>query len=94
MNDFFTHDQTTTLITTLLNSIKSKNFEIEMDNDHISFLRDCIDQKDKEIDALKAKLKDIKATKKPKVTKVAKEPKVALPAPVKRGRGRPKKAVK
>lgn len=89
MNDFFTHDQTTTLITTLLNSIKSKNFEIEMDNDHISFLRDCIDQKDKEIDALKAKLKATKT----KAPKKAKEP-AAAPAPVKRGRGRPKKAVK
>lgn len=104
MDVSFTLDQTSTLIITLLNSIKSKNFEIEMGDDHIRFLRDCIDQKDQEIDALKAKLKATKVTKVTKVTKAPKAPKSSIISKAeaqkissaigKRKPGRPKKVAK
>ena len=91
MNDSFTHDQTTVLITSLIDMLAIKNEEIELSEAYTASLYKVIDGLDAEITSLKAKAK----AKTPKVTKVAKAPKVAkveAPAPKNKG-GRPKKVV-
>jgi hypothetical protein len=90
MKDSFTHDQTTVLITSLIDMISVKNEEIELNEAYTTSLYNVIDQLNDEIASLKTKLK-AKSPKVPKITKVTKE---ALPAPVKRKPGRPKKVTK
>lgn len=90
MNEFLNDDQIVTLIASLTDAIQAKADEVEMANSYARMLDDLIHNQNKEIAALKAKLK----AKVTKVTKVAKEPKVALPAPAKRKPGRPKKVAK
>jgi hypothetical protein len=94
MNDSFTHDQTTVLITSLIDMLAIKNEEIELGEAYTASLYKVIDGLDAEITSLKAKAK-AKTPKVTKVTKVAKAPKVAkveAPAPKNKG-GRPKKVV-
>ena len=110
MNEFLNDDQIVTLIASLTDAIQAKADEVEMANSYARMLEDLIHNQNKEIAALKAKLK----AKVTKVTKVAKEPdlpvvksvkmirgnlpkatkKVATEAPAKRKPGRPKKVAK
>lgn len=88
MNEFLNEEQIEILIASLTDTIQEMSDEAKMAKSYAKILGNRLLEKEEEIATLRAKLR---ATKKVKATK---EPKVALPAPVKRGRGRPKKAVK
>jgi hypothetical protein len=101
MNDSFTHDQTTVLITSLIDMLAIKNEEIELSEAYTASLYKVIDGLDAEITSLKAKAK-AKTPKAPKVAKVeapapknkgGRPKKVVTEAPAKRKPGRPKKVV-
>lgn len=85
----FDEDQIDTIITALVAALNARDENAGMSEFFMDRLKDRIKRQEEEIESLKAKLKAAK-TKAPKKTK---EP-IATPAPVKRGRGRPKKAVK
>ena len=91
MNEFLNDDQIAILIASLTDAIQAKADEAKMANSYARMLDSMISDQNKQIAELKAKLK-AKSPKVPKVTKVAKEPKVIAPA--KRKPGRPKKVAK
>jgi hypothetical protein len=95
MNDSFTHDQTTVLITSLIDMLAIKNEEIELSEAYTTSLYKIIDGLGEEITSLKAKMraKTPKANKMPKVAKVTKEPDLPIVKSIKMVRGLPKKAV-
>jgi hypothetical protein len=88
MNDSFTHDQTTVLITSLIDMLAIKNEEIELGEAYTTSLYKIIDDLGEEITSLKAKMR----AKTPKVVKAPKVAKIEAPAPKNKG-GRPKKVV-
>ena len=100
MKDSFTHDQTTVLVTSLIDMISIKNEEIELNEAYTTSLYSVIDQLNDEIVSLKAKMK----AKTPKASKASKAPKSSIISKAeaqkissaigKRGPGRPKKMVK
>jgi hypothetical protein len=94
-----TFEQTQLLIKSLIETINTKNEEIELNESYGNMLGDVIDQLNDEIASLKTKLK-AKASKAPKVIKelkvikkVGRSKKAAAEAPAKRKLGRPKKVV-
>lgn len=83
----FDEDQVGTIIAALVTALNDRDENAGMSEFFIDRMKDRIKRQEEEIEALKEKLKTAKSTQ--KVKKPA-----ATPAPVKRGRGRPKKAVK
>lgn len=85
----FDEDQIDTIITALVAALNAKDENAGMAEFFMDRMKDRLKRQEEEIESLKAKLKAVKT----KAPKKAKEP-VAAPVPVKRGRGRPKKAAK
>lgn len=80
-------NQTKIIIGALADAIQGKDEDMKLIEFFNERLKKRVEAQAEEIAALKAKLKAVR----PKKAKATKE---AAPAPVKRGRGRPKKAVK
>jgi len=84
----FDEDQAQTIISALVEALNAKDENAGMSDFFMDRLKDRIKRQEEEIEALRAKVKALRP-------KRAKKPvAAATPAPAKRGRGRPKKAVK
>jgi SMC interacting uncharacterized protein involved in chromosome segregation len=84
----FDEDQTQTIIAALVEALNAKDENAGMSDFFMDRLKDRIKRQEEEIEALKVRIKALRPKK-------AKKPAaVSVPAPTKRGLGRPKKVVK